>query len=165
MKKRKRRRDICQGIETAQNYPREFQSWFWPRERPRNARGSMFETMLRARPELSSSLPRHPSLFLSIFPPDWSARPVIHRKHRMQTVTWVVGIEVLRGRTRGTRGKKAEVFVYVFMCAPSGARQFTAYILAALRRAMQRDGDAEILFDTERLSESNRAERLNRTVK
>lgn len=35
------------------------------------------------------------------------------------------------------------------VCASSGARQFTAYILAVLRRTMQRDGRAEISSDTE----------------
>lgn len=81
------------------------------------------------------------SLPLSVFLRDWSANPVIHRKHRMQTVTWVVGSKVLRGRARGKRGRKTGVRV----CACCGARQFTAYILAAFRRVMQRV-DAEVLL-------------------
>lgn len=50
---KKERSDICQEIETAQSYPRKFQSRFWFRdlpERPRNARGSMLEMMLRSPP-------------------------------------------------------------------------------------------------------------------
>lgn len=61
--KKKGREGICQGIETAQSYPQEFQSRFWSRERPRNALGPMFETMLRLphRPlPLSNSLPSSP---------------------------------------------------------------------------------------------------------
>jgi len=54
-----------------------------------------------------------------------------------------IGTEVLEGRAQGTRGEKAGgVCVCMHACvrASSGARQFTAYSLAALRRAMQRDG-------------------------
>lgn len=54
------------------------------------------------------------SLPLSVFPWDWSANPVIHRKHRMQTVTWVVGSRVLRGRARGKRrGEGGDRSAYV----------------------------------------------------
>lgn len=63
---KKGREGICQGIETAQSYPQEFQSRFWSRERPRNALGPMFETMLRlphhspSPLSLSNSLPSSP---------------------------------------------------------------------------------------------------------
>lgn len=49
-KKKEGTESICQGIETAQSYPEEFQSRFWSRERPRNALGPMFKTMLRSIP-------------------------------------------------------------------------------------------------------------------
>lgn len=116
---KKGRSDICQGIETAQSYPREFQSRFRSREAKERARLHGFEMMLRSPPSLfrsASSSPLHYlSLPLSVFPRDWSANPVIHRKHRMQTVTWVVGSKVPRGRARGKRGRKTGICACVCM--------------------------------------------------
>jgi len=75
-------------------------------------------------PPLPSSSQSYLALSLSVFPPDWSASPVIHRKHRMQTVTWIVGTKVPRGRARRMRERKVKGYVYVHVCC--GAKRFTA---------------------------------------
>lgn len=137
----KKEEDICQEIETAQNYPREFQSRVSvPRGQGTRAAPCSKWCCVRPPPSLfrspSSFLLHHLSLPLSVFPRDWSASPVIHRKHRMQTVTWVVGSKVPRGRAWSKRGRKAEVCacVCVRAVAPGGSLLIFLPLFVALCR-------------------------------